>query len=65
MKNPHILTLFLIGVVITMIGVLLKITYSPMGDFFLIIGMTFDTVSVVLLIYKLIKKNNSNSFLDS
>ncbi len=68
MKNPQILVLFLIGSVLVIIGAFYKITNQPKDwtSLFLIIGMTFEAVAGVLLILKLIKKNNkSDSFLDS
>jgi ABC-type enterobactin transport system permease subunit len=68
MKNPQILVLFLIGAVLTIIGAFYKITNQPKDwtTFFLIIGMTFEAVAVILLILKLFKKkNNTDSFLDS
>lgn len=67
MKNPHILTLFLIGAVITIIGALFKITNErqDITTFFLIIGMTFEAIAAILLILKLFKKKKSDSFLDS
>ncbi len=68
MKNSQILVLFLIGAVLTVIGALFKITNERKDwtSFFLIIGMTFEAVAVVLLILKLFKKKNkTDSFLDS
>ena len=69
MKNIQILVLFLIGIVITAVGVLFKITNEPKDwtSLFLIVGMTFETVAGILLLLKLFKKNknNSDSFLDS
>ena len=68
MKNPQILVLFLIGAVLTIIGAFYKITNQPKDwtTFFLIIGMTFEAVALILLILKLFKKkNNTDSFLDS
>jgi len=68
MKNTQILVLFLIGAVLTIIGAAFKITNERKDwtTFFLIIGMTFEAVSVLLLILKLFKKkNNTDSFLDS
>jgi general stress protein CsbA len=69
MKNTQILVLFLIGTVLTVIGILFKITHERKDwtSFFLIIGMTFEAVAGILLLLKLFKKNknNSDSFLDS
>jgi ABC-type enterobactin transport system permease subunit len=67
MKNPQILVLFLIGAVLTVIGALFKITHERRDwtSFFLIIGMTFEAVATILLLIKLFKKKDSDSFLDS
>jgi uncharacterized membrane protein len=67
MKNTQILILFLIGAVLTVIGALFKITNEPKdwSSLFLIVGMTFEAVAGILLILKLFKKKNSDSFLDS
>ena len=67
MKNPQILVPFLIGAVLTVIGALFKITHERKDwtSFFLIIGMTFEAVAAILLLIKLFKKKDSDSFLDS
>ena len=69
MKNIQILVLFLIGIVMTALGVLLKITNEQKDwtSLFLIVGMTIEAVAGILLLLKLFKKNknNSDSFLDS
>jgi ABC-type enterobactin transport system permease subunit len=67
MKNSQILVLFLIGAVLTIIGALFKITHERKDwtSFFLIIGMTFEAVAGILLLIKLFKKKDSDSFLDS
>ncbi|NDP26378.1 MAG: hypothetical protein GZ087_02965 [Flavobacterium sp.] len=68
MKNPQILVLFLIGALLTIIGVGFKITNERKDwtTFFLIIGMTFEAVAAIMMFIKLLKKKNKNdSFLDS
>jgi Kef-type K+ transport system membrane component KefB len=68
MKNIQILVLFLIGSALVIAGVLFKITNEPKDwtSLFLIVGMTFEAVAVILLVLKLFtKKNNKDSFLDS
>lgn len=67
MKNPQILVLFLIGSVLVITGVFFKITNQPKdwSSLFIIVGMTFEAVAGVLLVFKLFKKNKSDSFLDS
>ena len=67
MKNSQILVLFLIGMILTITGALFKITHERKDwtSFFLIIGMTFEAVAAILLVFKLFKKNNNkDSFLD-
>lgn len=65
MKNLQILVLFLIGAVLTVVGALFKMMHWPAASLLLIVGMTFNAVAVVLLVFKLFRKNNSDSFLDS
>lgn len=68
MRNTQILVLFLIGTILILIGAAFKITHERKDwtTFFLIVGMTFEAVALVLLILKLAKKkSNSDSFLDS
>jgi hypothetical protein len=67
MKNTQILVLFLIGAVLTIIGAYFKIMHEPQdwSSLFLIVGMTFEGVAAIMLLVKLFRKNNSDSFLDS
>jgi hypothetical protein len=65
MKNLQIFVLFLIGGILTALGVLFKMLMYSFASFFLIVGMTFNGVALLLIIYKLIKKNDSDTFLDS
>lgn len=67
MKNMQIFIVFIIGAVLIAIGVGCKIMeYSPAASsFFLIVGMTFNAIALVLMILKLFKKNKPGSFLDS
>jgi ABC-type enterobactin transport system permease subunit len=68
MKNIQILVLFLIGSALIIIGALFKITNERKDwtSLFLIVGLTFEAVTGILLILKLIKKNKkSDTFLDS
>lgn len=64
MKNSQIQVLFLIGAVLTVIGALFKISHERKDwtSFLLIIGMTFEAVAGILLLLKLFKKNNKDSF---
>ena len=65
MKNLQIFVLFMIGGFLTALGVLFKMLLYSFASFFLIVGMTFNGVALLLIIYKLIKKNDSDTFLDS
>jgi hypothetical protein len=68
MKNIQILVLFLIGSALIIIGALFKITNERKDwtSLFLIVGLTFEAVTGILLILKLIKKNKkSDTFLES
>ena len=62
--NMQLLVLFIIGLVVTLCGALMKLSSSPEASLFLIVGMTFEAMALVLLIVKLLQKNNQ-SFLDS
>ena len=61
MKNSQIIILFIIGVVLTMGGALMKILSFEGASFLLIIGMTFNSFAVMLLILKFFKNNNSGA----
>lgn len=66
MTNKNILVLFAIGAVLILAGVILKISEMEYDSFFLIVGITFETVSIVMLILKMLKKgDNQDGFLDS
>ena len=65
MKNLQIFVLFLIGGILTALGVLFKMMLYNFASFFLIIGMSFIGVALLLIIYKLFKKKDSDTFLDS
>jgi len=65
MKNLQIFVLFLIGGILTALGVLFKMLLYSFSSFFLIVGMTFNGVALLLIIYKLAKKKDSDTFLDS
>lgn len=65
MKNPQIFVLFMIGAVLTIAGAFFKIKEWPLDSLLLIVGMTFEAVAFILVLFKLFKKNNSDSFMDS
>jgi hypothetical protein len=37
----------------------------PVASFFLIVGMTFNGVALISMVFKLLKKKDSDTFLDS
>jgi hypothetical protein len=55
------------GSALVISGVFFKITNEPKDwtSLFLIVGLTFEAAAGVLLVFKLFKKNKSDSFLDS
>ena len=65
MKNIQILVLFIIGSVLTALGVIFKSMENAVASFFLIIGMTFNGVALIAMVFKLLKKEDSDTFLDS
>ncbi len=65
MKNLQIFVLFLIGGILTALGVLFTMLKYSFASFFLIVGMTFTGVALFLMVYKLVKKKDSDTFLDS
>lgn len=66
MTNRNILVLFVIGSVLILTGAMLKINKMNYDSFFLIVGVTFETVAILMLIVKMLKKkDNNDGFLDS
>jgi len=65
MKNLQVFVLFMIGGILTVLGILFKMLSYSFASFFLIVGMTFTAVALLLILYKLIKKKDSDTFLDS
>jgi hypothetical protein len=65
MKNLQIFVLFLIGGILTALGVLFEMLLYSFASFFLIVGMTFNSVALVLILYKLVKKKDTDTFFDS
>jgi hypothetical protein len=64
MKNPQITVLFIIGVVLTMAGALMKILGYEGASLLLIVGMTFNSLAALLLIVKLFRNNKNGSSYD-
>lgn len=66
MKNRHILILFILSAVVTVIGALFKLMHWPGASILLIAGMGGEALCGILLIAKLMKGNkDSGGFLDS
>ena len=65
MKNTKILILFIIGAALVALGVILKVLDYSFNSLFLIVGMTFNAVAGFLLILKMVKKDDSGSFMDN
>ena len=68
MKTKHALIIFLIGFLISIFGALFKIihwSFGPItGNIILAIGSIFETIGVVLLLYKLLTSPKSKEFLN-
>lgn len=64
MKNKHILTVFILGCILTIIGVLFKIMHWPYASVLLILGMLSEALAGVMLILKIYKDQNPNGFLN-
>ena len=65
MKNLQIFVLFMIGGILTAFGVLFKLLLYSFSSFFLIVGMTFNGVALLLIVYKLLKKKDSDTFFEN
>jgi predicted membrane channel-forming protein YqfA (hemolysin III family) len=65
MKNIQILVLFIIGSVLTALGVIFKSMEYVFASFFLIFGMTFNGVALISMVFKLLKKKETDTFMDS
>ena len=68
MKNKYILAILVSGMVITVVGALLKIThaefYSVTGNMVLTIGMVTEAIAGILFISKLLSNNKKDEFLN-
>jgi hypothetical protein len=56
MKPSQIFILFIIGLILTLFGVVFKLLDWPLASLLLIVGMTFEAVTGAVLVYKMIKK---------
>lgn len=64
MKNWHILTAFLFGVMITIIGALFKIMHWEGAAMMLIVGMGLKALAILLLIVKVVQMRKTNELLN-
>lgn len=55
----------MIGGILTALGVLFKLLLYSFSSFFLIVGMTFNGVALLLIVYKLLKKKESDTFFEN
>ncbi|NHM07693.1 hypothetical protein G4D82_10705 [Flavobacterium sp. CYK-4] len=56
MRESQIFILFLIGLILILFGSVFKFMDWPLASLLLIVGMTFQGATVLILVYKLIKK---------
>ena len=67
MKNKYIIAFFVLGVIVTSIGALFKITHLEIGIFtgnlLITLGVLIKVVAAILFIIKLFS-NNNNDFLN-
>jgi hypothetical protein len=68
MKNKYIIVIFVIGLIITILGSLFKIThweiYNINGNLLLTIGMFCEIAACLIFVFKLLTNKNNNGFLD-
>ncbi len=68
MKNKYIVAILVSGMVITVIGALLKIKhteiYSITGNLLLTIGMVTEAIAGILFISKLLSNDKNDGFLN-
>ncbi|MCZ8197547.1 MAG: gliding motility protein GldL [Flavobacterium sp.] len=67
MKNKYIIAFFVLGVIVTSIGALFKITHLEIGIFtgnlLITLGVFIKVIAAILFIIKLFS-NNNNDFLN-
>lgn len=62
MKNKLLLTVFILGCLITIVGALFKIMHWPGASALLIAGMLFEAAAGIMLIVKIYNDQNPNGF---
>lgn len=56
MKHSQVFILFIIGIIVTLFGVVFKLMDWPFASLLLIVGMTFEGFAGLALVYKMMKK---------
>ncbi len=56
MTHSQIFILIVIGIIVTIFGVVFKFMEWPFASLLLIVGMTFEAAAAVTLAYKMMKK---------
>ena len=64
MKYKHILSIFLIGVIVYLVGVVFKITHAPHANEIIVAAVTTMITAVVVAIIKILTTKNQDSFLN-
>ena len=56
MKPSQIFILFIIGIILTLFGVVFKLMDYPFASLLLILGMTFEGAALLTMVFKMTKK---------
>ncbi|WP_333661940.1 gliding motility protein GldL [Chishuiella changwenlii] len=65
MKIKHTLIILAIGIIIWIIGALMKITHLLNANMVLFISTIIEIIGVILFLYKIIKNKSLKDFLNS
>ncbi|PTX58750.1 hypothetical protein C8N46_11258 [Kordia periserrulae] len=65
MKVKHIIAIFLLGILITIVGSLFKIQHWPYGGELLTVGSLTESLAILLGIWKLFSTKKFQDFLNS
>jgi hypothetical protein len=65
MKVKHIIAIFLLGILITIVGSLFKIQHWPYGGELLTAGSLTESLAILLGIWKLFSTKKFQDFLNS
>lgn len=64
MTLRHSIVVYLVGVMVDVLGALLKILHLPGADQMLLIGALFQTAGMCMIIFKLLTHPKLKDFLD-